>query len=186
MPGANCLGFKIVARNIEIKARIDSFENWLEKARGVADSGPTLITQDDTFFNSPNGRLKLRAFSSGSGELIFYQRMDSAGPKESRYFISLVPEPDKMRELLTEAYGQVGRVRKTRHLFLTGRTRIHVDRVEQLGDFLELEVVLVGTEPSEAGIAVAQELLLRLGVPKPALVQGAYIDLLRDRFSGQT
>ena len=59
--------------------------------------------------------------------------------------------PDTLREsLLSPAYGQVGRVRKSRTLFLAGRTRIHLDRVEGLGDFLELEVVLADGEHAES------------------------------------
>jgi predicted adenylyl cyclase CyaB len=168
-----------MARNIEIKAGIDNVENWLPKAGTLANTRPTLIAQDDTYFRCPAGRLKLRVFSTTTGELIFYERPDSAGPKESRYFIAPVTAPDQMREVLTQAYGQVGRVRKTRHLFLTGRTRIHVDRVEGLGDFLELEVVLSEDELAQAGFKEANELMVRLGVPKTSLIQGSYIDLLR-------
>lgn len=77
-----------MARNIEIKARIDSIESILPLAAEIASDGPTEILQDDTFFTCPNGRLKLRAFSEHEGQLIFYQRSDSAGPKESFYVIS--------------------------------------------------------------------------------------------------
>src|SRR5579859_48350 len=154
-----------MARNIEIKARIDSVERWLPKAGALADSGPNEILQDDTFFHCPGGRLKLRAFSAAQGELIFYKRPDRAGPKESTYSIAPVGMPDSLREVLSLAYGQIGRVRKVRKLFLLGRTRIHLDRVEELGDFIELEVVLGKSETAEAGIKVARELLNRLGIP---------------------
>ena len=167
-----------MGRNIEIKAQIHSVEMWLNKAAAAADSGPTEIFQDDTFFRCSNGRLKLRAFSATAGELIFYQRADSADPKESRYFIAPVLQPDQMREVLSEAYTQIGRIRKTRRLFLAGRTRIHIDQVDGLGDFLELEVVLREEESTQQGIAVANELLCQLGVQKSDLVQGAYVDLL--------
>src|SRR6266404_2966481 len=126
-------------RNVEIKARIESVDALLPRVQAIADSGPTEIFQDDTFFQCPNGRLKLRAFSEASGELIFYQRPDRAGPKESFYVISATTSPDTLREALSLAYGQCGRVRKHRALFMVGRTRIHLDKVEELGHFLELE-----------------------------------------------
>ena len=85
-------------RNVEIKARIDSVEAWLAKAAAVADSGPSEILQDDTFFSCPKGRLKLRAFSVTKGELIFYKRPDRAGPKESIYSIAPIAAPDLLRE----------------------------------------------------------------------------------------
>ncbi len=149
----------------------------MAKVKALADSGPVEIVQDDTFFNCPNGRLKLRAFSPMEGELIFYKRVDVAGPKASMYSIAPTSTPDSLREVLALAYGESGRVRKTRTLFLVGRTRIHLDRVEGLGEFLELEVVLNEGEPEAAGIKVGQELLDRFSISKESLVEGAYVDL---------
>jgi len=168
-------------RNVEIKAHIESVDALSARAQAIADNGPTEIFQDDTFFSCPNGRLKLRAFSETSGELIFYRRPDQTGPKESFYVISPTATPNALREALTLAYGQCGRVRKQRTLFMAGRTRIHLDKVEGLGHFLELEVVLKENESTEAGEAVAHELLGRLGIASQQLIEGAYIDLIRER-----
>lgn len=74
-----------MARNIEIKARIESVEALEPKVAKIADSGPTELFQDDTFFQCEAGRLKLRAFSESHGELIFYKRSNQTGPKESFY-----------------------------------------------------------------------------------------------------
>lgn len=167
-----------MARNVEIKARLASLQALLPLAARLADAGPTELDQDDTFFVCPEGRLKLRAFPDRTGELIFYRRPDQAGPKESFYVISDTASPDTLRQVLTLAYGQAGRVRKHRTLFLVGRTRLHLDRVEGLGDFLELEVVLAPDEPVAAGVAEAEALLSRLGVSREQLVSTAYVDLL--------
>jgi predicted adenylyl cyclase CyaB len=172
-----------MGRNVEIKARIESVEALLPRARAVADSGPTGILQDDTFFHCPNGRLKLRAFSEASGELIFYQRSAGTAPRECFYVISKTVSPNSLREALSLAYGQSGRVRKHRTLFLVGKTRIHLDRVEELGDFLELEVVLSESETTESGVKVAHELLASLGISPQQLIEGAYIDLLHQQNS---
>ncbi len=166
-------------RNVEIKARVESVDALLSHARAIADGGPTEILQDDTFFSCPNGRLKLRAFSETEGELIFYQRPDQSGPKESFYVISPTASPNTLRAALSLAYGQCGRVRKHRTLFMVGRTRVHLDRVEGLGDFLELEVVLSKDETTESGVRVAHELLAKLGISPQQLIEGAYVDLLR-------
>jgi predicted adenylyl cyclase CyaB len=165
-------------RNVEIKARIPSVDLLLPVAAGLADRGPVEIWQDDTFFSCQRGRLKLRAFSETDGELIFYQRPDIAGPKESSYIISPTKSADTLRAALSLAYGEIGRVRKHRTLFLKGRTRIHLDRVEGLGYFLELEVVLEQGETVEAGAGLAHELLVKLGISHEQLVQEAYIDLI--------
>ena len=164
-------------RNIEIKARIDSAEAFVFRAAKISNEGPIEIIQDDTFFNCATGRLKLRAFSKTEGELIFYRRADQAGPKESFYLRSPTSDPDAMRELLTLAYGQSGRVRKHRTLYLAGRTRIHLDRVAGLGEFLELEVVLKDGEAAQAGVNEAYAIMARLGLDPSRLVEGAYVDM---------
>ena len=168
-----------MARNIEIKARIDNIEALAAKVSEIADKGPIEIDQDDTFFSCPNGRMKLRTFSDDKGELIFYQRPNQAGPKESVYFLSPITAPDKMRGVLTQGYGQTGRVRKHRTLFLIGRTRVHLDRVEGLGDFMEFEVVLAEKESTEFGVSITNELLSKLGISPDSLIEGAYVDLLK-------
>jgi adenylate cyclase len=165
-------------RNIEIKARIGNLQSLARQAAAIADRGPIEIVQDDTFFPSPNGRLKLRAFSADDGQLIFYRRADAEGPKESFYVLSPTDSPDTLREALTQAYGQAGRVHKHRTLFMVGRTRVHLDDVRDLGQFLELEVVLEDGEPNAAGIEEAFALMARLGVEGSQLVEGAYVDLL--------
>ncbi|MGE8687010.1 MAG: class IV adenylate cyclase [Achromobacter sp.] len=167
-----------MARNVEIKARVDSLAAIEPLAAAMSGQEPVSIAQDDTFFACANGRLKLRAFADGTGELIFYRRSDSAGPKESFYVISRTDAPDSLREALTLAYGTVGRVRKQRRLYMAGRTRIHLDLVEGLGEFLELEVVLREGETPDAGMEEARSLMAGLGVAPEQLVSGAYVDLL--------
>jgi predicted adenylyl cyclase CyaB len=170
-----------MARNIEIKARIESVEALVPKAAALATEGPFEIEQDDTFFLCHNGRLKLRAFSKEEGELIFYRRANQHGPKESFYLRSPTSAPEALRESLSLAYGQVGRVQKHRTLFIVGSTRIHLDVVHGLGYFLELEVVLADSESAEVGILEAGELMAKLGVQQHQLIEGAYVDLLAQR-----
>lgn len=165
-------------RNVEIKARLDNFSAVAAKAAAMADHGPIAIAQDDTFFRCDNGRLKLRVFSELEGELIFYRRTDRQGPKESFYVRSPTASPATLREALTLAHGEIGRVIKDRTLYLLGRTRIHLDKVQGLGDFLELEVVLEDHEPLEAGVREAHRLMAELGIAPSQLVGGAYVDLL--------
>lgn len=167
-----------MARNIEIKARIDSVEALVPRVAPLAQQGPIPLVQDDTFFRCPNGRLKLRSFSDTDGELIFYRRADQAGPKTSFHVRSPTSDPASLREALTLAFGEAGRVRKHRTLYLVGRTRVHLDRVEGLGDFLELEVVLGEDEPAAEGEAEARALMARLEISPRQLVETAYVDLL--------
>jgi predicted adenylyl cyclase CyaB len=170
-----------MARNIEIKAHVADLTALTARAAALADAGPVEIRQDDTFFACERGRLKLRAFSSEDGELIFYRRTDQPGPKQSFYVRTPTASPDSLREALTLAYGQVGRVRKRRILFMAGRTRIHLDEVEGLGSFLELEVVLRDDESLDAGVREAEDLMTRLNVQPSQLIDRAYVDLLAEK-----
>lgn len=170
-----------MARNIEIKARLAGIPELLPRVAALATGGPEEIDQDDTFFRCAGGRLKLRTFADDRGELIFYRRADRQGPKESSYLIAPTAAPGALRELLARSNGEAGRVVKHRTVYLAGRTRVHLDRVEGLGDFLELEVVLRDDEDAAAGVAVAHVLMDRLGVRADQLVEGAYVDLLAAR-----
>lgn len=168
-------------RNVEIKARIPSVAQIAKRAAAIADAGPTEIVQDDTFFRCDTGRMKLRQFADGTGELIYYRRPDQQGPKESFYIVSRTPTPEALRESLALAYGTIGRVKKHRTLFLVGRTRIHLDQVEGLGEFLELEVALDDGEPIEDGVRTAHQIMHTLDVDASQLIEGAYLDLLANR-----
>ena len=170
-----------MARNVEIKARIGSVAALEPRVAALADTGPTAIAQDDTFFHCPHGRLKLRVFADGRGELIAYDRSDTSGPKLSDYVRAPIAEPAALREALTRACRQRGRVIKQRTLYLIGPTRVHLDVVEGLGHFLELEVVLRDDQSAAEGEAVSQRLLAALGIAPGQLLAAAYIDLLEQR-----
>lgn len=165
-------------RNIEIKARVPDLAAIESRARALATEPVADLVQDDSFFRCARGRLKLRQFADGSAELIAYERPDASGPKTSTYLRTPVVQPEGLRAALAAACGLVGRVRKQRRLVLAGRTRIHLDRVEGLGDFIELEVVLRDGEAECDGVDEAEAVMTRLGVRPEWLVQGAYLDLL--------
>lgn len=164
--------------NVEIKARVTEPALLAEKARQLSQSECTVIRQHDTFFNCSNGRLKLRDFMNGTGQLIYYERPDSDGPKLSRYSICPTQNPDNLKNVLSDAHGIKGEVRKERHLYLIGQTRVHVDTVEGLGHYMELEVVMRPEQSVEEGQQVARDLMKALGVSDDSLVTGAYVDLL--------
>jgi predicted adenylyl cyclase CyaB len=165
-------------RNVEIKARLRDAAAVRRRAEELAGGLPEVIAQTDTFFHAPHGRLKLREFANGAGELIHYERPDAAGPKESRYTVARVERADPLRRALTDALGIRCVVRKTRTLLMVGQTRIHLDQVEGLGAFLELEVVLRPEQDAADGERIAGDLMRRLGIEAGNLVAGAYADLL--------
>ncbi len=166
------------ASNVEWKAWARHPERLQAIAEPLAGTTPQILHQTDTFFNVRHGRLKLRQFRPGSGELIYYERPDRSGPKTSNYVIVPIDQPEALRDILRQALGIRGVVRKLRRVYLVGQARIHLDTVEGLGEFIEVEVVLrPGQEVSE-GEAIAERLRHDLEVSCDDLVDRAYVDLL--------
>ncbi|MBN1220974.1 MAG: class IV adenylate cyclase [Anaerolineae bacterium] len=167
-----------MATNIEIKARVKGFDQLKERVEQISDTAVEVIPQKDTFFHVPQGRLKLRVLAPDRGQLVYYERPDMAGPKTSNYFIYSTSDPKTLETILAVSLGVRGIVSKERHLYLVGHTRIHLDKVDSLGNFLELEVVLSEEQSPPEGEAIATELMRRLGIDAADLVEGAYLDLL--------
>ncbi len=168
-----------MGRNVEIKARLRQPDEVRRRAAALADGPPELLEQADAFFACPEGRLKLRRFGDGSAELIFYRRDDVAGPRESEFLKAPIPDPDALEAALGTALGVLGHVRKLRTLYLVGQTRIHLDRVERLGWFLELEVVLGDDQSIADGEVITRDLMAQLGVSSDDLIDVSYLDLLQ-------
>jgi predicted adenylyl cyclase CyaB len=165
--------------NIEIKARCAD----LAAARAVAERIATrhlgVDEQTDTYFGTRRGRLKLRESSLSGGQLIPYLRPDRSGPKRSDYQVLPVAEPEPLKRALAEILGVHRVVRKRREIFLKGNVRIHLDEVEGLGTFLELEAVYDGEAAAEAEEHRKLAALMReLGVAEADLVDVSYEGLL--------
>ena len=167
--------------NIEIKARVPDPTALQQRAAALSDTPLELIPQEDTFYKVPHGRLKLRQLAPNRAQLVYYERPDREGPKHSNYFIFETDSPEALKQVLSLALGVRGVVRKVRRLYLVGQTRIHLDEVEGLGTFMELEVVLRPGQSDADGQAVAQRLMQDLGVLPEDLLEGAYLDLLEGK-----
>ncbi len=164
--------------NIEIKARAKNFSTQLKVAENLSDTPLEILQQEDTFFSVNSGRLKLRKFSESHGELIFYRRANNKHAKQSSYQICPTETPEILKKTLVMALGLIGIVKKTRFLFRYGQTRIHLDKVERLGHFIEFEYVLRPNEDLKNAQNVIAKLMNDLQINEEDLVSGAYIDLL--------
>ena len=166
--------------NIEIKAHARDFETIRSRAEKLSDSVMEVIPQEDFFFNVPQGRLKLRILAPDSAQLIYYTRPDQEGPKRSDYHIAHTSDPDNLKRVLELAYGIRGVVKKTRYLYLVGQTRVHLDDVDDLGHFMELEVVMKEGQSDAVGQEIAEGLMASLGVERSDLLEGAYMDMIEN------
>jgi predicted adenylyl cyclase CyaB len=164
--------------NIEIKAVLRDWNKTCRLAAAISDLPVEILEQEDTFFACPTGRLKLRRFSANRGELIAYQRENVVGTKSSHYLIAPTSDPVALHNVLSDALGIIGVVRKQRYLYRHGQTRIHLDKVEELGTFLELEVVMKPDQPAAEGEQIARSLMEKLEIMPGDLIAGAYLDLI--------
>ena len=167
-------------RNVEVKARVTDFDALRRRAESMSDAPVEVLDQRDTFFAVPHGRLKLRVLAPDACELISYERSDAAGAKLSEYHIVRSSDPETFLKVLSAALQIRGVVAKRRFLYRIGRTRLHLDAVEGLGTFMELEVVLDEGQSTEEGRAIAERLLDDLKIDEADRVSGAYIDLLQE------
>jgi len=169
-----------MAANIEIKARASNFNRQKMITETLSDIPGEQIWQEDIFFKISKGRLKLRIFDSGSGELIYYMRADSSGPKMSQYQISATNEPESLRSVLASSLGVRGIIKKQRTIYKIGHTRIHFDKVKNLGNFIELEFVMLDNTSKNEALQTIKNLMEKLEIQDNHLIDTAYIDMVSE------
>jgi homotetrameric cytidine deaminase len=171
----------MVSVNVEIKARDTDPDVTAARcqALGAVDHG--VLHQRDTYFAGRHGRLKLREQGGGGPELIAYRRPDAAEPEESAFIRAGAADPEALREALAAALGQTVVVVKRRRLFVWEQVRIHLDDVEGLGAFIELEAMVgPGLNTREEAAEKVARLRSELAISDDALVAAGYSDLLLD------
>ncbi|OQR76549.1 hypothetical protein BIW11_07714 [Tropilaelaps mercedesae] len=171
--------------DVAIKARLEDlavFHTHFKKVYELKDDACKTFVHCDTFFKCNNGRIKLREIKGQDDEtveLIYYDRADVAGPRKTKCICySTRKDGAALKDVLTQAYGKRGEVKKTRLLYNVEQTRIHIDEVEGVGSFMELEVVLRDDQTEEDGKKIAEEFMEKLNITPDMLVNNSYIDLL--------
>lgn len=114
--------------------------------------------------------------------LVQYSRPDVSGPKLSEFNVLDVDNPKLLHKMLAASLGILGEVKKERFLFLHDQTRIHLDKVEGLGTFLEFEVCLRPEQTVEEGTNIANELINVFDIKPEDLMTGAYMDELLNKW----
>ncbi|HYN90515.1 MAG TPA: cytidine deaminase [Thermoleophilaceae bacterium] len=165
-------------RNVELKARDPDPALSLERALALGAEDQGEIRQRDTYFARARGRLKLREQEPGDDELIQYSREDSTDERTSSYRRVPTEEAEALREALDGAYGTLVTVTKRRRLLLWEGVRIHLDEVEGLGSYLELEAVAEPDSDLTAERERVERLRAELGIDDDSLVATSYSGLL--------
>lgn len=134
--------------------------------------------QIDTYFNVPNGRLKLR---EGNIEhaLIHYQRSDQAGPKQSDVLLYHPQPQSSLKQLLTQALGVWAVVDKQREIYFINNVKFHIDDVKKLGSFVEIEAISTdGTFTAAQLLEQCQHFMHLLGIRAENLLTSSYSDMI--------
>jgi len=164
-------------RNVELKARDADPERSAAVCRELGAEESGVLVQRDTYFRVPRGRLKLREEVGAEAHLVSYLRPDRLGPRESRYRLVPVEQPDGLKAALSDSLGVVAVVAKSRRLFLWENVRIHLDRVDGLGDFIELEAAAPPDSDLSREEGQVRDLRTRLGMDGD-LIGVSYCDLV--------
>ena len=173
-------------RNLELKARIASLDAAREVALRIATSRLSDQRQTDTYFSCTSGRLKLREIDGAQAQLVWYRRPDGYDVRASDYVLAPAIDGESLKAALAGALSVQCVVAKRREIFLFHNVRIHLDRVEGLGEFLEFEAVL-GPDADEA---TSQQRLHALRaqfrIQDADLVPGSYRELMLAATDGVT
>jgi adenylate cyclase, class 2 len=164
--------------NVEIKAKCNDpvFVREYLLSKGAEFRGTD--HQTDTYFNVPNGRLKLRE-GNIENNLIYYERTNQAGPKHSDFELVKVPDAAKLKEVLSKSNGIKVVVEKKREIYYIGNVKFHIDEVPGLGHFMEIEAGNIGVELSAAELRNQCDHYMReLRIREDDLVEVSYSDLL--------
>lgn len=176
-------------RNVELKARCRDVTAARRAAEALGARFEWTRRQVDTYFGGSIARMKLREEFEENGRLIEgtlirYVRPDDAGPRLSRYEITPFSAGEAGIAVLAGVFGVVARVAKRRTLLRHGATRVHLDDVEGLGDFLEIERVLEEGEPEADGRGEVERLGVALGIAPQDRIATSYADLVAAAGSG--
>ena len=167
-------------RNLEAKFRLDDSRKARDRAAVLGYRQRSVLLQRDTFFRCASGKLKLRE-EEGRAMLIYYGRRTIGALQLSTYEIVEIVDPENTRTMLTAALGVIAEVRKERTLLMRANVRLHLDRVEKLGEFGEIEAVIPEGSDPERSRAAVDELLAALQISRESLIDLSYFELADPR-----
>jgi len=167
--------------NVEIKARCSDPQKVREILESQWAEYKGLDHQIDTYFKVSNGRLKLRE-GTIENNLIFYERSNQEGPKESKVVLYTSTYGSSLKDALLGACGRLVVVDKERHIYFIGNVKFHIDLVKGLGSFCEIEAIdRTGEIGRDKLLLQCQDYMKLLGIEEKDLVSCSYSDLLLEK-----
>lgn len=166
-------------KNIELKVRVNNFKKIISTLKSISAKYRYRLYQVDTYYYCKNGRFKLREINDQDFELIFYQRPNAKRSKISQFDILRIPKKQikELKLFFRKSFGEMTVVNKSRGLWSHKHTRVHLDQVRGLGNFLELETVVRGISMAEAK-SEHNKIIKLLNLPQHKKVDKSYSDLM--------
>ncbi|NOT52579.1 MAG: class IV adenylate cyclase [Chitinophagaceae bacterium] len=169
--------------NVEIKARCDDplfIRNYL-LSNGAEFKG--VDEQTDTYFNVSNGRLKLRE-GKIENNLIYYERTNQAGPKNSQFNLIKVEDAAGLKDVLEKSIGVKVVVKKKREIYYIKNVKFHIDEVPGLGSFVEIEAGNMLADLSQEQLKQQCDFYLKeFGINENDLIEVSYSDMLLEKIT---
>lgn len=171
------------SKNVEIKARCENLAFVRNKLIEMKADFKGLDHQIDTYYNSPVGRLKMRE-GNIENNLIHYNRPNQSGPKQSDFTLFKTDNPKGLKDILSKSLGVKVVVDKKREIYFIEHVKFHIDEVEELGSFVEIEVTdMQGLKSVEELQAVCEKYMQILQINTNDLLDVSYNDLLLEKRS---
>lgn len=161
--------------NIELKAYRTTSDEAVESAKSFGAEYSVTMNQTDTYFKVDGLKLKLREIEGKESELIYYKR-DGEDRWQSDYTIAKITDTANLKQILKNLFGILVEVRKKRILYLFKNARIHIDEVENLGSFIEFEVVI--HESADEASDLLKKLRDHFKIEDSLVLKESYSDLL--------
>jgi len=168
-------------KNIEIKAKCSD----LNKIRKILISQKAdfkgIDHQVDTYFKVNSGRLKLRE-GNIENDLIFYNRPNKKGPKKSEVILLKNDPKSSLKKILEASLEKLIVVDKLREIFFIKNVKFHLDKVKNIGTFIEIEAIDRKGSLSDNKLLRQCNFYLKLfGIKEKDLINNSYSDLLKKR-----
>jgi len=160
--------------NLELKIRVISHQSIKKILEQIGAEYKGMLKQKDVYYSVPNGLLKLR-IENGSESLILHNRNENNKNRWSDFeFIKFAN--DNGEKFFSKLFDVEVIVKKKRELFYYDDTRIHLDKVNNLGNFLELETLVINGKTDAIKRFVKIIHILKLDESKQ--IRKSYRDLL--------
>jgi adenylate cyclase, class 2 len=167
--------------NVEIKAHCNNPDYIRDYLKNYPSSFKGVDEQTDTYFNSPNGRLKLRE-GNIENNLIYYERHNNPGLKQSHFHLVKVEDANGLKMVLTESMGLKVIVKKRREIYYIDNVKFHIDEVPGLGSFMEIEAGNIIADLSKEKLQEQCDFYIKkFGIRDEDIIDVSYSDMLLEK-----